>query len=72
MFIKPYDIDFKSFLFDDGWDDSASLWGFNKGFPHGFTNITKLASDYNAGIEKKLLSNINGFIKDELYAVTHN
>ena len=29
-----------SFLFDDGWDDHASLWGFNSGFPNGFTPLT--------------------------------
>jgi hypothetical protein len=26
-----------SFLFDDGWDDSKTLWHFNSGFPNGFT-----------------------------------
>ncbi len=28
-----------SFLFDDGWDDPASLWSFNAGFPRGFTPL---------------------------------
>lgn len=39
-----------SFLFDDGWDDPASLWNFHSGFPHGFTNAAKAAASYGAGI----------------------
>jgi hypothetical protein len=35
-----------SFLFDDGWDDHASLWSFNKGFPDGFVPIREAASKY--------------------------
>jgi hypothetical protein len=37
-----------SFLFDDGWDDHNSLWGFNQGFPDGFTPIRQAAAQYNA------------------------
>ncbi len=37
-----------SFLFDDGWDNHASLWGFNSGFPDGFTNVRKAAESYGA------------------------
>lgn len=39
-----------SFLFDDGWDDPNTLWGFNSGFPRGFTKTGEAASKYNAGI----------------------
>lgn len=35
-----------SFLFDDGWDDHASLWSFNSGFPHGFVPIDVAAKQY--------------------------
>ncbi len=35
-----------SFLFDDGWDDHASLWSFNKGFPNGFVPIREAAQKY--------------------------
>ena len=35
-----------SFLFDDGWDDHHTLWGFNAGFPEGFTNVRKDAEKY--------------------------
>jgi hypothetical protein len=33
-------------LFDDGWDDHASLWSFNKGFPNGFTPVREAAAKY--------------------------
>jgi len=39
-----------SFLFDDGWDDPHTLWGFDAGFPHGFTNVTAAAAGYHAGV----------------------
>jgi hypothetical protein len=35
-----------SFLFDDGWDDHASLWSFNSGFSHGFVPIDAAAKQY--------------------------
>jgi hypothetical protein len=37
-----------SFLFDDGWDDHASLWSFNRGFPGGFTNVLAAAQRFGA------------------------
>jgi hypothetical protein len=39
-----------SFLFDDGWDDPNSLWGFDSGFPHGFTPVADAAKKIHAGI----------------------
>jgi hypothetical protein len=36
-----------SFLFDDGWDDPATLWQFNSGFPNGFTRLREAAASYN-------------------------
>jgi hypothetical protein len=39
-----------SFLFDDGWDDPHSLWGFNAGFPNGFTKAVQAAEKYHAGV----------------------
>jgi len=38
-----------SFLFDDGWDNHASLWSFNSGFPDGFTKVSAAAGQYGAG-----------------------
>ncbi len=37
-----------SFLFDDGWDDSKTLWHFNAGFPDGFTRVRQAAAKYGA------------------------
>ena len=37
-----------SFLFDDGWDDAATLWHFHAGFPHGFTAVRAAAARYGA------------------------
>jgi hypothetical protein len=39
-----------SYLFDDGWDNPNSLWGFNSGFPTGFTKTGEAALKYKAGI----------------------
>ncbi len=39
-----------SFLFDDGWDNPQSLWGFDSGFPNGFTKTGEAAAQYKAGI----------------------
>jgi hypothetical protein len=35
-----------SVLFDDGWDNHASLWGFNRGFPKGFAPIREATNRY--------------------------
>jgi hypothetical protein len=37
----------RSFLFDDGWDNHE-MWGFNSGFPHGFTPLRRAAARYGA------------------------
>jgi hypothetical protein len=37
-----------SFLFDDGWDDPRTLWGFNAGFPHGFTLLKEATARYGS------------------------
>ncbi len=37
-----------SFLFDDGWDDPRTLWGFHQGFPDGFTRLRAEAARYGA------------------------
>ncbi len=37
-----------SFLFDDGWDNHASLWRFNSGFPDGFTPVRQATEKYSA------------------------
>ena len=37
-----------SFLFDDGWDDAKTLWGFHGGFPNGFTPLRQAAARYGS------------------------
>jgi len=44
------DVQLDSYLFDDGWDDPKTLWGFHKGFPQGFTNVAAAAQKYHAHI----------------------
>jgi hypothetical protein len=39
-----------SFLFDDGWDDTTTLWHFNSGLPNGFDTVHKHAERYGFGI----------------------
>jgi hypothetical protein len=35
-------------LFDDGWDEPKTLWGFHSGFPNGFTPLREAAARYGA------------------------
>jgi hypothetical protein len=37
-----------SFLFDDGWDDPRTLWGFHGGFPEGFARLRQAAAAVGA------------------------
>jgi hypothetical protein len=38
-----------SFMFDDGWDNDATLWQFDRtNFPHGFAPIRDAAAKYGA------------------------
>lgn len=46
--VKKRDVTMSSFLFDDGWDDPATLWHFHSGFPHGFTSLREAAATFNA------------------------
>ncbi len=46
--IRKRKVKLKAFLFDDGWDDNASLWKVSRYFPNGFTNMRKLAESYGA------------------------
>jgi hypothetical protein len=48
--VRKRGVTMDSFLLDDGWDDTHSLWGFNSGLPNGLTNIHKAAADYGFGI----------------------
>ena len=39
-----------SFLMDDGWDNTSSLWQFDRGFPDGFTPLQATAKAYGFGL----------------------
>ena len=46
--VKKRGVKLNSFLFDDGWDDTSSLWNFHSDFPRGFTPLRKAAARYGA------------------------
>jgi hypothetical protein len=41
-------VELDSFLFDDGWDDPKTLWGFHGGFPRGFSALRDAAARYGS------------------------
>lgn len=48
--VRKRQVKLDSFLFDDGWDDPNSSWGFNRDLPDGFTKIHEAAKNYGFGI----------------------
>lgn len=48
--VRKRNVVMDSFLFDDGWDDWDSLFGFNSGFPQGFSRVRQAAAAYHFGI----------------------
>jgi hypothetical protein len=48
--IKAYDVIMDSMVIDDGWDDPASLWQFNRGFPEGFAAFRELCQSYSTRV----------------------
>ncbi len=48
--VKKRGVTMDSFLFDDGWDDTETLWHFNPGLPNGFTKIHEAADKNGFGI----------------------
>jgi len=45
---KKRGVKLDSLLLDDGWDDPATLWHFNPGFPDGLTKVAETAAQYGA------------------------
>jgi hypothetical protein len=39
-----------SFLMDDGWDNTSSMWQFNSSLPDGFTPLRSVAQQYGFGL----------------------
>jgi len=48
--VRKRDVVLDSFLFDDGWDDTATLWRFNPGLPNGFDPVQAQAQKYGFNI----------------------
>jgi len=48
--VRKRGVTMDSFLMDDGWDNTRSLWGFDSGFPDGFTPVRATAKEYGFGI----------------------
>ena len=48
--VRKRHVGLESFLFDDGWDNTSSLWKMDSGFPDGFTPVRKAAHKYGFGI----------------------
>jgi hypothetical protein len=45
---KERGVKIDSFMFDDGWDDTSTLWHFNPGFPDGLTKVAEAAAKFDA------------------------
>ncbi len=39
-----------SFVFDDGWDDNKTLWGFHEGFPNEFMPLVTATRKYDSAV----------------------
>jgi len=48
--VRKRRVTMNSFLFDDGWDDTHSIWQFNSRFPDKFTTIRAAAATYGFNI----------------------
>ncbi len=47
---KKHNTILQSYAFDDGWDNSQTLWQFHTGFPDGFENMKTEAAKYNSAL----------------------
>jgi hypothetical protein len=48
--VRKRDVKFDSFLLDDGWDNTHSLWRMNAGFSEGLSPLNHAAQEYGAAI----------------------
>lgn len=46
--VKKRGVQMDSFLMDDGWDDTNTMWEFHSGLPNEFRKVKELAAKYNA------------------------
>jgi hypothetical protein len=48
--IGKRNVKMESFVLDDGWDDTTSLWRFHEGFPNGFAPLQKVVEKYDSAL----------------------
>jgi hypothetical protein len=48
--VRKRNVRMDSFLMDDGWDNTSSLWDINSGFPNGLAPVRAAAAKYGFGI----------------------
>ena len=48
--VRQRNVHMDSFLLDDGWDNTDSIWEMNSGFPNGFLPLKTAAAAYGFGI----------------------
>jgi hypothetical protein len=48
--VRKRGVKLDSFLLDDGWDNTASTWGVNSGFPGGLAAINRAAQAYGGAV----------------------
>lgn len=46
--VKKRGVQMDSFLMDDGWDDTTTMWEFHAGLPNEFRKVKALAAQYNS------------------------
>lgn len=46
--VEKRNVKMDGFVFDDGWDNPATLWGFHDGFPDGFAQEQTVAQSYGS------------------------
>jgi hypothetical protein len=59
-----------SFLMDDGWDKTSSLWQFDSGFPAGFEPLRATAKQYGFGLGV-WLSPWGGYSREKLERIAY-
>lgn len=48
--VRKRNVTMDSFVLDDGWDDTTSLWRFHEGFPNGFTPLQTVVEKYDSAL----------------------
>lgn len=48
--VRKRGVALSSFLLDDGWDNTGSLWKMNSGFSNGLQRVSEAAASYHAAI----------------------